>query len=113
MFTIFLLIYTNLYLITIISLSINVSLVDWFLIMQQSVWSEDAFDIAKQFNISKFQSTSKSLEQSTTHKLMLAMLDGDERFVDPTPISFQNLTLQSVKDAVLNQLNGSNMKVDV
>ena len=53
----------------------------------------------------------KSLERSTAHKLMVAMLDGDERFIEPTPKSLENLTLQSVKDAVMNQFFGDNMEV--
>jgi len=42
---------------------------------------------------------------------MVAMLDGDERFIEPTPKSLENLTLQSVKDAVMNQFFGNNMEV--
>jgi len=42
---------------------------------------------------------------------MLAMLNGDERFVEPTPESLQRLTLQSVKDAVMNQFVSDNMEV--
>ena len=82
-----------------------------FLILQQSFWLEDAFNRARQLHLSKFQSNFKSLEKFTTYKLMLAMLNGDERFVEPTQISLQALTLQSVKNAVLNQLIGDNMEV--
>lgn len=42
---------------------------------------------------------------------MLAMLNGDERFVEPTPLSLQKLTLQAVKDAVMNQFVGQNIEV--
>jgi hypothetical protein len=42
---------------------------------------------------------------------MTAMLNGDERFIEPTPQSLQNLTLKSVKDAVMNQFVGGNMEV--
>ncbi|KAK6127821.1 hypothetical protein DH2020_038423 [Rehmannia glutinosa] len=55
----------------------------------------------------------KSLERSTAHKLMLAMLDGDERFVEPTPHSLQQLTLEQVKDAVMNQFVSDNMEVSI
>lgn len=82
-----------------------------FLGLQHSVWLEDAFDRARQLYLSYYRSIPKSLERSTAHKLMLAMLDGDERFVEPTPNSLQNLTLQSVKDAVMNQFVGNNMEV--
>jgi predicted Zn-dependent peptidase len=44
---------------------------------------------------------------------MVAMLDGDERFTEPTPSSLENLTLQSVKDAVMNQFVGDNMEVSI
>lgn len=43
---------------------------------------------------------------------MLGMLNGDERFVEPSPESLENLTLESVKDAVMNQFVADNMEVD-
>lgn len=79
--------------------------------MQHSVWMDDAFDRARQLYLSYYRSIPKSLERSTAHKLMLAMLNGDERFVEPTPESLQNLSLQSVKEAVMNQFVGDNMEV--
>jgi hypothetical protein len=77
------------------------------------VWLEDAFDRATQLYLSYYRSIPKSLERSTAHKLMLAMLNHDERFVEPSPHSLQKLTLQSVKDAVMNQFVGSNMEVSI
>lgn len=79
--------------------------------LQHSVWLDDAFDRARQLYLSYYRSIPKSLERSTAHKLMLAMMDGDERFVEPTPKSLQDLSLQSVKDAVMNQFVGNNMEV--
>lgn len=79
--------------------------------MQHSVWLDDAFDRARQLYLSYYRSIPKSLERSTAHKLMMAMLDGDERFVEPTPHSLQNLTLESVKDAVMSQFVCDNMEV--
>lgn len=78
---------------------------------QHSVWVDDAFDRARQLYLSYYRSIPKSLERATAHKLMTAMLNGDERFVEPTPQSLQNLTLNSVKDAVMNQFVGGNMEV--
>ena len=75
------------------------------------MWLEDAFDRATQLYLSFYRSIPKSLERSTAHKLMLAMLNHDERFVEPSPHSLQKLTLQSVKDAVMNQFVGGNMEV--
>ncbi|KAF8409839.1 hypothetical protein HHK36_002357 [Tetracentron sinense] len=83
------------------------------MVLEHSVWLEDAFDRARQLYLSYYRSIPKSLERSTAHKLMLAMLNGDERFVEPTPQSLQNLTLQSVKDAVMNQFVGDNMEVSI
>ncbi|KAL6223602.1 hypothetical protein ACLB2K_006985 [Fragaria x ananassa] len=83
------------------------------MVLEHSVWLDDAFDRARQLYLSYYRSIPKSLERSTAHKLMLAMLDGDERFVEPTPMSLQNLTLQSVKDAVMNQFVGNNMEVSI
>lgn len=79
---------------------------------QHSVWLEDAFDRAKQLYLSYYRSIPKSLERSTACKLMLGMLNGDERFVEPSPESLENLTLESVKDAVMNQFVADNMEVD-
>ncbi|KAL8474428.1 hypothetical protein ACS0TY_031045 [Phlomoides rotata] len=83
------------------------------MVLQQSVWLDDAFDRAKQLYLSYYRSIPKSLERSTAHKLMLAMLDGDERFVEPTPNSLQKLTLEQVKEAVMNQFVCDNMEVSI
>ncbi|OVA08777.1 Peptidase M16 [Macleaya cordata] len=83
------------------------------MVLEHSVWLEDAFDRARQLYLSYYRSIPKSLERSTAHKLMLAMLNGDERFVEPTPQSLQKLTLESVKDAVMNQFFGDNMEVSI
>ncbi|KAJ0024740.1 hypothetical protein Pint_09132 [Pistacia integerrima] len=83
------------------------------MVLEHSVWLDDAFDRARQLYLSYYRSIPKSLERSTAHKLMLAMLNGDERFVEPTPKSLENLTLKSVKDAVMNQFVGNNMEVSI
>ncbi|KAL6495006.1 hypothetical protein OROGR_030925 [Orobanche gracilis] len=83
------------------------------MVLEHSVWLEDAFDRAKQLYLSFYRSIKKSLERSTAHKLMLAMLDGDERFVEPTPRSLQQLTLEQVKDAVMSQFVSDNMEVSI
>lgn len=83
------------------------------MVLEQSVWLDDAFDRAKQLYLSYYRSIPKSLERSTAHKLMIAMLDGDERFVEPTPNSLQQLTLEQVKDAVMSQFVSDNMEVSI
>ncbi|WVZ79335.1 hypothetical protein U9M48_026926 [Paspalum notatum var. saurae] len=83
------------------------------MVLEHNVWLEDAFDRATQLYLSYYRSIPKSLERSTAHKLMLAMLNNDERFVEPSPHSLQKLTLQSVKDAVMNQFVGGNMEVSI
>jgi hypothetical protein len=75
------------------------------------VWLEDAFHRARQLYLSFYHSIPKSLERSTAHRLMKAMLNGDERFVEPTPESLQELTVESVKDAVMSHFFGDNMEV--
>ncbi|EPS66722.1 hypothetical protein M569_08054, partial [Genlisea aurea] len=83
------------------------------MVLEHSVWLDEAFDRAKQLYMSYYRSIPKSLERSTAHKLMLAMLDGDERFVEPTPNSLHHLTLRRVKDAVMNQFVSGNMEVSI
>ncbi|XP_073037223.1 stromal processing peptidase, chloroplastic [Primulina eburnea] len=83
------------------------------MVLEHNVWLDDAFDRAKQLYLSYYRSIPKSLERSTAHKLMLAMLNGDERFVEPTPNSLQQLTLSRVKDAVMNQFVCDNMEVSI
>lgn len=83
------------------------------MVLEHSVWLDDAFDRARQLYLSYYRSIPKSLERATAHKLMLAMLNGDERFVEPTPKSLESLTLKSVKDAVMNQFVGNNMEVSI
>ncbi|MED6204572.1 hypothetical protein PIB30_117508 [Stylosanthes scabra] len=83
------------------------------MVLEHSVWLDDAFDRARQLYLSFYRSIPKSLERSTAHKLMKAMLDGDERFIEPTPTSLENLTLESVKEAVMSQFFGDNMEVSI
>lgn len=83
------------------------------MVLEHSVWVEDAFDRARQLYLSYYRSIPKSLERSTAHKLMLSMMNGDERFVEPTPQSLQNLTLHSVKDAVMSQFVSDNMEISI
>uniref|UniRef100_A0A1J3E1S0 Stromal processing peptidase, chloroplastic n=1 Tax=Noccaea caerulescens TaxID=107243 RepID=A0A1J3E1S0_NOCCA len=83
------------------------------MVLEHSVWLEDAFDRARQLYLSYYRSIPKSLERATAHKLMTAMLNGDERFVEPTPKSLQNLNLESVKDAVMSHFVGENMEVSI
>uniref|UniRef100_A0A804PW31 Stromal processing peptidase, chloroplastic n=1 Tax=Zea mays TaxID=4577 RepID=A0A804PW31_MAIZE len=83
------------------------------MVLEHNVWLEDAFNRATQLYLSYYRSIPKSLERSTAHKLMLAMLNHDERFVEPSPHSLQKLTLQSVKNAVMNQFVGGNMEVSI
>ncbi|XP_016500156.1 stromal processing peptidase, chloroplastic isoform X1 [Nicotiana tabacum] len=83
------------------------------MVLEHSVWLDDAFDRAKQLYLSYYRSIPKSLERSTAHKLMLAMLNGDERFVEPTPHSLQSLTLESVRAAVMDQFVSDNMEVSI
>ncbi|CAN6440139.1 unnamed protein product [Victoria cruziana] len=81
------------------------------MVLEHNVWLEDAFDRARQLYLSYYRAIPKSLERATAHKLMTAMLDGDERFVEPTPQSLQKLTLPLVRDAVMDQFVGDNMEV--
>lgn len=83
------------------------------MVLEHSVWLDDAFDRAVQLYLSYYRSIPKSLERSTAHKLMLAMLNEDERFVEPTPQSLQNLRLETVRDAVMNQFTGDNIEVSI
>ncbi|KAI8567819.1 hypothetical protein RHMOL_Rhmol02G0151200 [Rhododendron molle] len=83
------------------------------MVLEHSVWLEDAFDRARQLYLSYYRSIPKSLERSIAHKLLIAMLNGDERFVEPTPKSLENLTLESVRGAVMNQFVTNNMEVSV
>ncbi|KAG5532272.1 hypothetical protein RHGRI_026793 [Rhododendron griersonianum] len=83
------------------------------MVLEHSVWLEDAFDRARQLYLSYYRSIPKSLERSIAHKLLIAMLNGDERFVEPTPKSLENLTLESVRGAVMNQFVSNNMEVSV
>ncbi|XP_031474223.1 stromal processing peptidase, chloroplastic isoform X2 [Nymphaea colorata] len=83
------------------------------MVLEHNVWLEDAFDRARQLYLSYYRAIPKSLERATAHKLMMAMLDGDERFVEPTPQSLQKLTLPLVRDAVMDQFVGDNMEVSI
>lgn len=83
------------------------------MILEQNAWMEDAFDRAKQLYLTYYRAMPKSLERATAHRLMRVMLDGEERFIEPSPQSLQKLTLPVVKDAVMQQLITSNMEVSI
>ncbi|KAK9006220.1 hypothetical protein V6N11_035265 [Hibiscus sabdariffa] len=58
------------------------------------------------------ESIPKNLECSRTHKLILAMRNGDERFVELIPKLLQNLVLKYVKGVVMIQFASDNMKIE-
>eukprot|EP00850_Spirogloea_muscicola_P018683 SM000174S03338 [mRNA] locus=s174:45802:51599:- [translate_table: standard] len=83
------------------------------MVLEHSVWLEDALDRAKQLYLSHYRSMPKSLERATAHHLMRAMFDSDQRFIEPTPEAIQKLTLAEAKAAVMKQLVTGNMEVSV
>eukprot|EP00249_Psilotum_nudum_P024970 c29336_g1_i1 orf=853-4701(-) len=83
------------------------------MVLEHNVWVEDALDRAKQLYLSYYRAMPKSLERATAYRMMRAMLDGEERFIEPSPHSIQQLTLPIVKDAVMQQLVTDNMEVSV
>ncbi|KAH9302963.1 hypothetical protein KI387_014546, partial [Taxus chinensis] len=83
------------------------------MVIEHNVWLEDAFDRATQLYLSHYRAMPKSLERATAHRLMRAMLKGDERFVEPSPQTIQQLTLPIVKAAVLKQFVTDNMEVSI
>ncbi|KAK8561858.1 hypothetical protein V6N12_048914 [Hibiscus sabdariffa] len=80
-------------------------------VLEHSVWLEDA-NKAWEMYLFYYQSIPKNLECSRTHKLILAMRNGDERFVELIPKSLRNLVLKSVKGAVMIQFASDNMKIE-
>ena len=68
-------------------------------------------DRAKQLYLSHYRAMPKSLERATAHRLMRAMFNGEERFIEPSPQAIGKLTLPVVRDAVMKQLVPSNMEV--
>ncbi|KAK8626239.1 hypothetical protein V6N13_133890 [Hibiscus sabdariffa] len=63
-------------------------------------------------SIGAYISIPKNLECSRTHKLILAMRNGDERFVELIPKLLQNLVLKYVKGVVMIQFASDNMKIE-
>lgn len=68
-------------------------------------------DRAKQLYLSHYRAMPKSLERATAHRLMRAMFNGEERFIEPSPQAIEKLTLPVVREAVMKQLVPSNMEV--
>eukprot|EP00245_Coleochaete_scutata_P005274 TRINITY_DN18712_c0_g1_i1.p1 TRINITY_DN18712_c0_g1~~TRINITY_DN18712_c0_g1_i1.p1 ORF type:complete len:1369 (+),score=265.63 TRINITY_DN18712_c0_g1_i1:154-4260(+) len=83
------------------------------LVLERSVWVEDALDRAKQLYLTHFRSLPKSLERSTAHRLMREMFASDQRFIEPSPDAIEKLTLPRVKDAVMRQLVTGNIEVSI
>ncbi|KAL4385909.1 hypothetical protein GQ457_09G010640 [Hibiscus cannabinus] len=80
-------------------------------VLEHSVWLEDA-NKARELYFFYYQSIPKNLECLRTHKLILAMRNGDELFVELIPKSLRNLVLKSVKGAVMIQFASGNMKIE-
>ncbi|CAI5494411.1 unnamed protein product [Closterium sp. Naga37s-1] len=76
-------------------------------------WDEDALERAKQAYLSFYRSLPKSLERLTASKLMGAMFDGDTRLLDPHPAIVSNLTLDTVRHAVMQQLLSGNIELSI
>lgn len=84
-----------------------------YMVIKHNVWLEDAFERARRLYLSHYRAIPKSLERATAHRLMHAMLKGDERFVEPSPQTIQRLTLPVVRDAVMKQFVTDNMEVSI
>ncbi|KAK9045626.1 hypothetical protein V6N11_051535 [Hibiscus sabdariffa] len=76
------------------------------------IQGKETCQINRRFNRICIWSIPKNLECSRTHKLILAMRNGDERFVELIPKSLRNLVLKSVKGAVMIQFASDNMKIE-
>jgi len=83
------------------------------MVLEHNVWLDDALDRAKQLYLSHYRAMPKSLERATAHRLMRAMFNSEERFIEPSPEAIENLTLPIVREAVMKQLVPSNMEVCV
>ncbi|CAI5990129.1 unnamed protein product [Closterium sp. NIES-64] len=83
------------------------------MLLQHPAWDEDALERAKQAYLSFYRSLPKSLERLTASKLMGAMFDGDTRLLDPHPAIVSNLTLDTVRHAVMQQLLSGNIELSI
>jgi hypothetical protein len=83
------------------------------MVLEHNIWLDDALDRAKQLYLSHYRAMPKSLERATAHRLMRAMFNSEERFIEPSPEAIENLTLPIVREAVMKQLVPSNMEVCV
>ncbi|GBG59232.1 hypothetical protein CBR_g32249 [Chara braunii] len=83
------------------------------MVLEHSVWLEDALERAKQLYLSHYRSMPKSLERATAHRLMSAMFGGDRRFLEPSPEAIARLTLSDVREVVMKQLATGNLEVSV
>ncbi|KAG0577825.1 hypothetical protein KC19_5G184500 [Ceratodon purpureus] len=83
------------------------------MVLEHNVWLDDALDRAKQLYLSHYRAMPKSLERATAHRLMRAMFNSEERFIEPSPEAIEKLTLPIVREAVMKQLVPSNMEVCV
>ena len=81
------------------------------MVLEKSVWQEDALDRARQIFVSYHRGLPKSLERATAFRLMTVMFGKDARFMDPEPADLKRLTLEGVREAVLRQLLSGNLEV--
>lgn len=83
------------------------------LFLEEPRWEEMAMERSKQMYISHYRSLPKSLERQTGDYIMAAMSGDDRRFRDPSPEEIGSLTLDGLKEAVMDQLVSGNLEVSI
>eukprot|EP00884_Botryococcus_braunii_P007566 jgi/Botrbrau1/16810/Bobra.150_2s0037.1 len=76
-------------------------------------WEEGAMERAKQMYLSHYRALSKGLERASAGRVMAAMLGPDKRFQDANPEEIEALTLEGMRDAVMAQLQPSNIEINI
>ena len=83
------------------------------LLLSDPAWEEGAAERARQVYISHARSLDKSLERSSSDRVVTAMLGGDRRFVDASADEVGALTLGGMQAAVGAQLAPADVEVNL
>ena len=83
------------------------------LLVESPDFTESAFERAKQSHMSNYRGINGSLERTTSDRLLRALLDNDNRFLEPSIEELEALSSSEALRAIRAQLVAPNLEVNV
>lgn len=83
------------------------------LLLQAPRFTEAAFERSKQSHVSNYRGINGSLERTTSDRLLRALLDNDNRLMEPSIEELEALTSSEAFRAITQQLVAPNLEVNI